>query len=91
MTELASRERTRTADSALRARAARVIPNGMYGHLSARLLPAEYPQFYDRGRGARVWDVDGNEYVDLMCSFGPMIMGYAHAGVAGRRRPAGAR
>ena len=81
MTELASRERTRTADNALRARAARVIPNGMYGHLSARLLPAEYPQFYDRGRGARVWDVDGNEYVDLMCSFGPMIMGYAHAGV----------
>ena len=81
MTELASRERTRTADNALRARAARVIPNGMYGHLSARLLPAEYPQFYDRGRGARVWDVDGNEYVDLMCSFGPMILGYAHAGV----------
>jgi glutamate-1-semialdehyde 2,1-aminomutase len=81
VTELASRERTRTADNALRARAAQVIPNGMYGHLSARLLPAEYPQFYDRGRGARVWDVDGNEYVDLMCSFGPMIMGYAHAGV----------
>jgi glutamate-1-semialdehyde 2,1-aminomutase len=81
VTELASRERTRTADNALRERAARVIPNGMYGHLSARLLPADYPQFYDRGRGARVWDVDGNEYVDLMCSFGPMIMGYAHAGV----------
>ena len=50
VTELASRERTRTADNALRARVARVIPNGMYGHLG-RLLPADYPQFYDRGRG----------------------------------------
>jgi len=78
VTELASRERTRTADNALRARAARVIPNGMYGHLSVRLLPAEYPQFYDRGRGARVWDVDGNEYVDLMCSYGPVILGHHH-------------
>ncbi|MEP7023515.1 MAG: aminotransferase class III-fold pyridoxal phosphate-dependent enzyme [Actinomycetota bacterium] len=81
MTELASRERTRTADHALRERARRVIPNSMYGHLSAVNLPASYPQFYDRGRGARVWDVDGNEYVDLMCSFGPSILGYAHPAV----------
>jgi glutamate-1-semialdehyde 2,1-aminomutase len=78
LTDLASRERVRTADRALRERARRVIPNAMYGHLSAVRLPAEYPQFYDRGQGARVWDVDGNEYVDLMCSFGPNILGYEH-------------
>jgi glutamate-1-semialdehyde 2,1-aminomutase len=78
LTDVASRERVRTADHALRERARRVIPHGMYGHLSAARLPAEYPQFYERGRGARAWDVDGNEYVDLMCCFGPNILGYEH-------------
>jgi glutamate-1-semialdehyde 2,1-aminomutase len=70
--------RVRTADHALRERARKVIGNGMYGHLSVNRLPAEYPQFYERGQGARVWDVDGNEYVDLMCSFGPNILGHNH-------------
>ena len=53
----------------------------MYGHLSTDPLPPEYPQFYDRADGARVWDVDGNEYVDLMCGFGPNILGYRHPAV----------
>jgi len=78
MTELASHQRTRTHDQELRARAKRVIPNGMTGHLSVGALPPEYPQFYSRGEGARVWDVDGNSYVDMMCSFGPNILGYGH-------------
>jgi len=73
--------RLRTADERLRVRAARVIPGGMYGHLNAAMLPGEYPQFYARARGARVWDVDGNEYVDLMCGFGPNVLGYGHAAV----------
>jgi glutamate-1-semialdehyde 2,1-aminomutase len=53
----------------------------MYGHLSVNALPAEYPQFYERVAGGRVWDVDGNEYVDLMCGFGPNILGYGHPAV----------
>jgi glutamate-1-semialdehyde 2,1-aminomutase len=69
---------TLTLDDALRARAAAVIPGGMYGHQSAALLPAGFPQFMARGSGARVWDVDGNEYVDLMCSYGPVILGHHH-------------
>jgi glutamate-1-semialdehyde 2,1-aminomutase len=32
----------------------------------------------DHGRGAHVWDVDGNEYVDLMCSYGPVLLGHRH-------------
>jgi len=32
----------------------------------------------DRGRGARVWDLDGNEYIDFMMSFGALIQGHAH-------------
>src|SRR5215216_2198947 len=70
--------RTRSADQGLRERAKKVIPNGMYGHLSVNRLPGAYPQYYARGEGARVWDVDGNEYVDLMCSFGPNILGHHH-------------
>jgi glutamate-1-semialdehyde 2,1-aminomutase len=70
--------RERTADRALRQRAAAVIPGGMYGHQAAGPLPPEYPQFMRRGRGARVWDVDGNSYVDLMCSYGPVVLGHQH-------------
>jgi glutamate-1-semialdehyde 2,1-aminomutase len=55
-----------------------VIPNGMYGHQSAARLPEGYPQFFERGLGCRVWDVDGNEYVDFMCSYGPIILGHRH-------------
>jgi glutamate-1-semialdehyde 2,1-aminomutase len=78
VTEIISHRRTRTTDAALRERARVVIPGGMYGHLSANALPPEYPQFYERSEGGRVWDVDGNEYVDLMCSFGPIILGHHH-------------
>ncbi|KAA0100059.1 aminotransferase class III-fold pyridoxal phosphate-dependent enzyme [Mycolicibacterium sp. P1-18] len=47
----------------------------MYGHQNMNVLPA-IPQFIARSRGARLWDVDGNEYVDLMCSWGPVILGH---------------
>jgi glutamate-1-semialdehyde 2,1-aminomutase len=73
--------RTRDIDAALRRRAREVIPGGMYGHLSVNHLGPEHPQFYSRSKGSRVWDVDGNEYVDLMCSFGPVILGHQHPAV----------
>ena len=43
-----------------------------------RLLPPRYPQYFDRAEGCRLWDADGNEYIDFMCSFGPMIAGYGN-------------
>jgi glutamate-1-semialdehyde 2,1-aminomutase len=75
-----------TVDQTLRQRARRVIPQGMYGHLSVNALPPTYPQFYARADGARVWDVDGKEYIDLMCSFGPIILGHQHAKVMASAR-----
>lgn len=69
-------ELRRQADAALRARAARVIPGGMYGHQSAAKLPS--PQFVARAQGSRVWDVDGNEYIDLMSAYGPVVLGHRH-------------
>ena len=66
-------------DNELRERAAQVIPGGMYGHMSVlRRMPPEYPQYFERADGCRLWDVDGNEYIDYMCSYGPMIAGYAN-------------
>jgi glutamate-1-semialdehyde 2,1-aminomutase len=78
MADIASREKVRALDLDLRRRAAAVIPDGMYGHMNVNRLPPAHPQFYERSEGTRVWDVDGNEYVDFMCSFGPMILGYKH-------------
>ncbi len=69
------------ADTALRARAAAVIPGGMYGHQANHLLPDCFPQFLARARGAHVWDADGRCYLDLMCAFGPNLFGYGHAGI----------
>src|SRR5436305_3058831 len=78
MSDIASQEKVRALDVDLRRRAAAVIPGGMFGHMNVTRLPDAYPQFWDRSEGTRVWDVDGNEYVDFMCSFGPMILGYKH-------------
>jgi len=71
-----------TRDAALRQRTAVVMPGVLFGHQSVarvtRPLPDGYPQFMSRGRGAHIWDVDGNEYIDLMCSYGPVILGHQH-------------
>ena len=70
----------RNAESeALLARARRVVPGGVYGHQSPRMVVAgAYPYFFERAEGCRVWDVDGNEYIDLMCSYGPIVLGHRH-------------
>lgn len=68
--------RSMTHDSELKKRAEQVIPGGMYGHESVKLLPSAFPQFYKRGSAAHLWDVDNNEYVDYMCAFGPNLLGY---------------
>jgi glutamate-1-semialdehyde 2,1-aminomutase len=67
---------TRTQDAALRARALKVIPNGMYGHESVRLLPDSFPQFFSKAEGVYIWDADGNRYLDYMCAYGPSLLGY---------------
>ncbi len=60
-------------------RAAEVIPGGIYGHMSpASGLPGALPYYAQRAEGCRYWDVDGNEYLDFMCAYGPIILGYHH-------------
>jgi glutamate-1-semialdehyde 2,1-aminomutase len=63
-------------EAALRARAARVIPGGMWGHQNVRFLTERHPQFLTEARGAYLLDADGRRYVDLLCAYGPIILGY---------------
>ncbi|TPG37473.1 aminotransferase class III-fold pyridoxal phosphate-dependent enzyme [Mycobacterium hodleri] len=48
----------------------------MYGHQAIRNMSPAYPQFFRAAEGALITDVDGNEYVDLMCSWGPIVLGH---------------
>ncbi|HEY8012596.1 MAG TPA: aminotransferase class III-fold pyridoxal phosphate-dependent enzyme [Dongiaceae bacterium] len=77
-------------DQELRERAKRVIPGGMWGHMNAARLPPEYPQYFAKAEGARIWDVNGREYVDFMCAWGPMVLGYRDPDVEAAVRAQGA-
>lgn len=69
------------ASHALWERARRVMPGGVYGHQNGAAHGEFHPRFLVRGEGSHVWDVDGNEYVDWMCAYGPMVLGYRHPDV----------
>jgi glutamate-1-semialdehyde 2,1-aminomutase len=49
--------------------------------MQAAGLPPGYPQFFARGEGSRLWDVDGRDYVDFMCAWGPVVLGHRHPAV----------
>src|SRR5680860_1412546 len=62
-------------------RATRVIPGGIYGFKNPiSCLPGASPYYAERAAGARFWDVDGNEYLDFLCGYGPVDYGYALTG-----------
>lgn len=56
----------------------RVIPGGVNSPVRAFTSVGTTPVFVSRGQGARVWDIDGNEYIDYIGSWGPLILGHAH-------------
>jgi len=58
-------------------RAKSVIPGGIFGHYKYAVRPSG-PKFFSRAEGAHFWDVDNNQYIDYMCAYGPMILGYNH-------------
>ena len=61
-------------------RALNVIPSGIYGHLGPSeglFLPLEnWPLISSKAQGTYFWDMDGNKYLDLMCAYGPNVLGY---------------
>jgi glutamate-1-semialdehyde 2,1-aminomutase len=69
-----------TLSDALYARAVRVIPSGTQTLAKgpSQFVRGVAPKYLHRGRGCHVWDVDGNEYVDLIMGVGPLSLGYAY-------------
>ena len=65
-------------------RALKIIPGGVSSPVRAFSSVGGTPRYFVEGRGSRVIDVDGNEYVDLVGSWGPMIVGHAHPEVVRR-------
>ena len=61
----------RELDQGLIEKARRVLPGGSFGNFSADIVIRE-------GRGGRVWDESGNEYIDFLLGSGPMLVGHAH-------------
>jgi glutamate-1-semialdehyde 2,1-aminomutase len=63
-------------------RAAKVIPGGIYGSKAPGfLVPGSYPYYIERAKGCRMWDADGNEYIDYLCGYGSQIVGYGNEAV----------
>jgi glutamate-1-semialdehyde 2,1-aminomutase len=73
-------ERGLTNES-LFARAQRVIPGGVNSPVRAFRSVGGVPYFVDRAEGAHVWDVEGRRYLDLVQSYGAVILGHAHPAV----------
>ena len=61
----------KAAENDVYATAKRVLPGGTFGNMPADVVIRE-------GRGGRVWDEDGKEYVDFLLGSGPMFVGHAH-------------
>ncbi|HEX9495393.1 MAG TPA: glutamate-1-semialdehyde 2,1-aminomutase [Candidatus Limnocylindria bacterium] len=57
------------------------MPGGVSSPVRAYRAVGGEPPFIVRGAGPRVWDADGREYLDLVCSWGPLILGHAHPDV----------
>ena len=62
-------------------RAERLFPGGVSSPVRAFRAVGGTPRVIERASGARVWDVDGNELIDYVGSWGPMILGHAHPAV----------
>ena len=58
-------------------KAKEVIPGGIFGHYKYAVRDSG-PKFFSKSEGAYFWDLDDNRYVDLMCGYGPSILGYNH-------------
>lgn len=62
-------------------KAQKVIPGGVNSPVRAFKSVGRDPVFIERGKGAYIWDIDGNRYLDYVGSWGPLIVGHAHPAV----------
>jgi len=69
---------SRSKSEALFAEALKYIPGGVNSPVRAFRAVGGQPFFVNKAKGAQVWDVDGNGYIDYVCTWGPAILGHAH-------------
>lgn len=60
------------------AEAQKYMPGGVSSPVRAFQAVGGEPLFITKGRGSKIYDADGNEYIDYVCSWGPLILGHAH-------------
>ena len=68
----------RKKSEALYAKAKTYFPGGVNSPVRAFRSVGGTPLFIERGKGAYIWDADGNKYIDFCCSWGPLILGHAN-------------
>ncbi|MFH1646499.1 MAG: aminotransferase class III-fold pyridoxal phosphate-dependent enzyme, partial [Chloroflexota bacterium] len=68
--------------------ARRYLPGGVDSPVRAFKAVGGTPLFIVRGRGSRIFDADGNEFIDYVCSWGPLSLGHAHPQVVDALKPA---
>jgi glutamate-1-semialdehyde 2,1-aminomutase len=76
--DAASKDQATAQSAAFFARASAVTPGGVNSPVRAFRAVGGVPRFMASGDGCHITDVDGNTYVDLVCSWGPMLLGHAH-------------
>ncbi len=69
------------ASEAIFERAKRVLPGGVNSPVRAFRAVGGTPPFITKGKGCRIWDLDGKEYIDFVGSWGPLILGHSYAPV----------
>lgn len=68
----------RSKSNELFEKALTLFPGGVNSPVRAFKSVGGSPLFFERGEGSKVWDADGNKYLDFCCSWGPLILGHAH-------------
>ncbi|WP_010663152.1 glutamate-1-semialdehyde 2,1-aminomutase [Marinilabilia salmonicolor] len=68
---------TTTKSIAAFQKARTLMPGGVNSPVRAFKSVGGDPLFIERGKGSRVWDIDGNEYIDFVASWGPLVLGHA--------------
>jgi glutamate-1-semialdehyde 2,1-aminomutase len=77
-------EKKMTKSKRLWRQAQRLMPGGVNSPVRAFKGVGGSPIFVQKGKGSHIWDVDGNEYIDYVCSWGPLILGHAQRDVVAR-------
>jgi glutamate-1-semialdehyde 2,1-aminomutase len=72
-------------------KARKLLPGGVNSPVRAFKAVGGSPLFIQKAKGSKIWDVDGNKYIDFVCSWGPLILGHAHPRVLEAIRKAASR